>query len=220
MHNLVKEILEENRWRDGELAIFKSNPIGLNNVLWSRVCIPMIYAHWEGYVVNSIKLLIGYLNKLELMPNETPTKLIVLGLNERYAYLSGKQSFEQKAEFTDKFKEIFQSAIRFKKDIDTKSNLNSKVLKEICSIFDLNFSSFKDVTFYIDKVVVLRNRIAHGENSMIPDADSVAKYIASITEATDILLSEIEEYVTNEKFRLKSDKDREAGPYHILVSSV
>ena len=109
------------------------------------MCVPMIYAHWEGFVVNSLKLLIDYLNDLKLSPNDVPTKLVVLGLSEKYGYLSGKQSIQQKIDFTDKFKELFQNVLKFKKGVDTKSNLNGKVLEELCVIFGFNFTSFKEV---------------------------------------------------------------------------
>lgn len=202
-HNLIDEIQADNNWRDGELAIFKVNPQNVDASLWNRMCLPMIYAHWEGYVVSSLKLLISHLNSLKLNPNEVPTNLIVLGLGTKYNSLSGKQSFEQKVVFTDSFIEIFKNEIKFKKDIDTKSNLNSKVLKELCTVFGFNFDVFKDVTSDIERIVMFRNRIAHGENSLLPDAENIEKYILSITQATDLLLTEIDNFVSNESFRLK-----------------
>lgn len=203
MHDLIEEIQEENRWRDGELALFKQNPQKVDIKLWNRMCLPMIYAHWEGYVVNSLKLLIGHLNSLELSPNEVPTKLVVLGLDKSYSSLSGKQSFDQRIDFTNRFKELFQKALKFKKEVDTKSNLNSKVLKELCTIFGFNFEAFKDVTSDIDRVVTFRNRIAHGENSIVPESEGIEKYIISITVATDALLTEINDFISNENYRLK-----------------
>ena len=202
-HNLINEIQTENNWRDGELAIFKVNPQEVDDSLWNRMCVPMIYAHWEGFVVSSLKLLIGHLNSLKLNPSEIPTNLIVLGLGKKYNSLSGKQSFDQKIVFTDSFIEIFQKAIKFKKDIDTKSNLNGNVLEDLCSVFGFNFEVFKDVILDIDKVVMFRNKIAHGENSILPDSDNIKKYILSITQATDLLLIEIDKFITNENFRLK-----------------
>lgn len=200
MHNLIEEIQEENKWRDGELAIFKTNPLKVDTNLWNRMCVPMIYAHWEGFVVNSLKLLIDYLNKLKLSPNDVPTKLVVLSLSEKYGSLSGKQSIQQRIEFTDKFKELFQNVLKFKKDVDTKSNLNSKVLEELCVIFGFNFTSFAEVASVIDRIVIYRNRIAHGENSIIPKSEGIENYVATVTKATDILLAEIDSFVSNQKY--------------------
>jgi len=202
-HEVVIEIQEDNNWRDGELAKFKINPHNVDQELWNRMCIPMIYAHWEGYVVNSLRALVGHLNKLQLSPNDVDTKLIVIGLGKAYNSLSGKQSFEQKVEFTNKFIDLFDNAMKFRKDIDTKSNLNSKVLKDLCKIFGFNFEVFSNVVTDIDRIVTFRNKIAHGENSILPDTDSIETYILSITKATDIFLEEISKFLLNESYLKK-----------------
>ena len=202
-HSLIDEIQIENNWRDGELAILKVNPQKVDDSLWNRMSVPMIYAHWEGYVVSSLKLLLGHLNSLKLSPSKVPTNLIVLGLGDKYRSLSGKQSFDQRIVFTDNFKEIFQKAIRFKKNIDTRSNLNGNILEELCNIFGFNFDVFKELTADIDRIVMLRNKIAHGENAIIPNSENIVKYILSISQATDLLLAEIERFLSNEKFLLE-----------------
>lgn len=201
--SVIDEIIEENRWRDGEFAKFKVNSKKVEESLWNRMCLPMIYAHWEGYVVNSLKILIGHLNELELQPNDVETNIIVLGLADSYKPLSGKQSFNQRCKFTNDFKVIFQSAIKFEKTIDTKSNLNSKVLNQLCEIFGFSFEVFSEVTSDIDRIVTFRNKIAHGENSIIPITDSIEKYITSVTTATDFLLNEIDRFLLDENYLVK-----------------
>lgn len=203
-HEVIVEIQEDNNWRDGELAKFKVNPHKVDQQLWDRMCIPMIYAHWEGYIVSSLRVLIGHLNKLELSLRDVDTKLIVVGLGKNYNSLSGKQSFDQKVDFTDKFIALFESAIKFKKDIDTKSNLNSKVLKELCNMFGFSFEKFENVCSDIDRIVTFRNKIAHGENSILPDADNIEKYISSVNNATDIFLQEIDNFLSNKTYLKKA----------------
>lgn len=203
-HDVIVEIQEDNNWRDGELAKFKINPHRVDQQLWCRMCIPMIYAHWEGYVVSSLRLLIGHLNSLRLKPSDVDTKLIVIGLGKNYNSLSGKQSFEQKVDFTNKFMVLFENVILFKKDIDTRSNLNSKVLKELCNMFGFDFERFKGVINDIDRIVTFRNKIAHGENSILPDTDSIEQYISSVSLATDIFIQEIDRFLMNENYLQKA----------------
>jgi len=105
-HTLVEEIEQSNHWRDGEFAKFKVNPANLDEKLWCRMCVPMIYAHWEGFVVSSIKELLKYINNCQLTPNRVPTRLIVHCFDDSYKTLGGKQSFSQRVEFTNKFKEL------------------------------------------------------------------------------------------------------------------
>ena len=202
-HSVIEEIVESNSWRDGEFAKFKARAISTDENLWCRMCIPMIYAHWEGFVVSSLKVLIEHLNTLELCPDKIPTKLVVVGLGDAYKTLSGKQSFEQRIDFTDKFKFLFQKSIKFKKKIDTKSNLKSDVLKELCTMFGFNYDAFSDQVSDIDRLINIRNSIAHGENSIVPDVDNVTKYIDSVNNAMDILVNEIDQFLTNEEFLLQ-----------------
>ena len=186
MHRVVEDIIESNRWRDGEFAQFKINRAGVEETLWCRMCIPMIYAHWEGFVVSSLKILIKHLNVLELTPHQIQTYLIVMGLGDQYNSLSGKQSFAQRVVFKNSFKELMQNNIKFSKKVETKSNLKSNVLKELCEMFGFEFERFKNQVGDIDRLIHIRNSIAHGENSINPDFENLTKYITSVNEAMDI----------------------------------
>ncbi|EAO2340582.1 hypothetical protein E2C58_14970 [Salmonella enterica] len=199
----MTEIYETNSWRDGEFAKFRVNPHQVDPVLWGRMCVPMIYANWEGFVVSLLKMLLKHLNKLELTPLQIPTRLVVVGLGDTYRSLSGKQSFEQRCEFTDKFNELLKNTIQFKTKIETKSNLHSGVLKELCQMFAFDFEKFSDVTVTLDRLVQVRNCIAHGENSILPTQENIESYIDAVKAAIDIMLEEIDLFLTQESYLYK-----------------
>lgn len=203
MHRVVEEIVSANAWRGGELARFKVGALGVDEAFWCRLCIPMIYAHWEGFVVSSLKLLIEHLNSLNLPALEIPTKLVVVGLGDAYKSLSGKQSFGQRVEFTDKFRGLLSLAVKFKTKVDTRSNLRGDVLSELCNMYGFDFERFQDVSSDIDRLVNIRNSIAHGENSVVPTRDNIFRYIEAVTEAMDLLLDEIEKFLATEAFKIK-----------------
>lgn len=203
MHRVVEEIASTNTWRDGEFAKFKVNAADVDEELWCRMCIPMIYAHWEGYVVTSLKILIHHLNDLKLEPKDVPTNLVVVGLGDTYRTLSGKQSFKQRIEFTDRFSGLYQKSLKFTKKINTRSNLKSDVLEELCDMFLFKFNNFSEYTGDIDRLVNIRNSIAHGENSIVPNMKNVEKYIEAVTNAMDVLLSEIQTFLDNEDYLLQ-----------------
>lgn len=94
--------------------------------------------------------------------------------------------------------------MKFPNRIDTKSNLNSKVLKEICEKFLFNFNAFSTYTSDIDRLVGIRNAIAHGENSMLPGIDNIMKYIESVNGAIDKLTQEISRFVEQEDYLVKA----------------
>lgn len=200
MHKIAEEIYETNSWRDGEFAKFKANTYQVDSTLWGRMCVPMIYANWEGFVVSSLKLLLQHLNTLNLSPVQIPIRLVVVGLGDTYRTLSGKQTFEQRCTFTEKFNDLLRNTVKFKTKIETKSNLHSEVLKELCLMFDFDFSRFKDVCSMLDRLVHVRNCIAHGENSILPTQENLEKFIEAVKESIDILVSEIDNFLMQESY--------------------
>ena len=204
MHRVIEEILIDNEWRDGDFARFKRSFDGVNETLWYRLCIPMVYAHWEGFVVNSLKTFIQHLNLLQLAPNSIKTNLIVVCLTDSYKSLSGKQSFEQRVEFTNKFQSTLNQKIKFQKKINTKSNLRSSVLEEICNMYGFDFQKFRNVTSEIDRLVNVRNSIAHGENSIVPSQENLLNYIAAVKEAMDLFLDEIDIFIESKSYLLNT----------------
>lgn len=200
MHDIIEEITINNKWRDTEFSKYKINPSKVEEKLWCRMCIPMIYAHWEGFVVSALKILLKYLNSLELSYQQVTTNLTVISLGDSYKSLSGKQSFEQKIDFTDKFYELLQKTVKFKLKIETKSNLNKKVFLELCQIFDFDTQKFNNSTHDINRLVQIRNSIAHGENSFVLEQSDIIKHINAVNTIIDILLQEIELFLVNKRY--------------------
>lgn len=204
MHEVVKKILIDNRWREGEFARYKRIPNQVDEKVWCRMCIPMIYAHWEGFIVDSMRTLLRYLNTLELSSSSIPTNLLVLSLGKAYQPLSGKQSFGQRITFTETFTQKLSSKVSFKLRIETKSNLNSNVLQNICNQMKFDYSEFSDVTQDINRLVNLRNSIAHGENAAFPNLEKIIELIIIVQKAIDIFLDEINLFLTTKKYLLSS----------------
>ena len=199
-HTVIEEIVASNNWRDGEFAKFKTHALHMDEALWYRMCVPMIYAHWEGFVTSSLKVMLIYLNGLKLNSAQVPTKLFVLCMGDSYSFLNGKQSFKQRVEFTDKFNLLRTKTIQFTTKIETKANLKAQVLEELCFIFDFDFTKFSNETASIDQLVNIRNRIAHGENSFEIDPTNISNYISTVKNAMEILQNEISLFLENERY--------------------
>ena len=70
-------------------------------------------------------------------------------------------------------------------------------------MYGFDFDKFNSVTSDIDRLVNIRNSIAHGENAIVPDMKNVVKYISAVTQAMDIFRGEIEQFLLNEDYRIK-----------------
>ena len=209
-NNFVKELEAERDWRIAEFGRVKrilqiihktENENYVRTYL--KMTIPMIYAHWEGYCVASFKLMAEYINKEEIDARMCTYNLITYANTVAYDKLKGKSSFEHRTEFSREFEKILDGKLKIPARIDTKSNLNYKVLKEILDIFEININKFQKYESDLNTLVNIRNAIAHGENSIIPDIEKMEKSIKCITEMIDIFLVEQTEYIKNEDY-LKS----------------
>lgn len=201
MHSVVEEIIESNKWRDGEFAKFKTNPNSVEANLWFRMCIPMIYAHWEGFVVEALKTLLRHLNSLNIPHSDLKTNFIVIALDNNYKTLSGKQSFSQRISFTEKFTQLLQSTAEFALKVDTKSNLKGNAFKELCESFGFDYSQYTKNIPEIDRLVNIRNSIAHGENGIGVTQENIDKYITAVNETCDLFLIDIERFLQNKEYR-------------------
>lgn len=209
-HNIVNDIMEINAWRYTELATIKK----LANQFKSEVdlkeqdkfilrsFVPMIYAHWEGFCVSAFKEVQKYLKNLKLKPLEANINLVVRCFDQKFNFLKSKQSFEQRKEFTTSFHELyFSEFLTFDTKVDTRSNLRYEVLKDLCIQFDFEIDNFSAIEGELEKLVNIRNSIAHGENGYILGRKMVFSFVQTVEDAFDILLLEINNYLLNEKFK-------------------
>ncbi|EKN0583913.1 hypothetical protein PWE48_001311, partial [Salmonella enterica] len=66
-----------------------------------------------------------------------------------------------------------------------------------------DFEKFSDVTVTLDRLVQVRNCIAHGENSILPTQENIESYINAVKAAIDIMLEEIDLFLTQESYLYK-----------------
>ena len=202
MKRIIEEISKSREWRINELKNLKL--IAMKEFVkkeenlaeqYYRMCIPYIYAHWEGYIVETFKLLIEYLNGLSLQKEKVILELQTFAVLDKLRPLAGKQGFEQCQRFVSKFGNDYMRPLYINyENFSTNSNLNYKQLTTIFSWFglDIRLESYKS---NINQLVNQRNRVAHGENGIIISLEIILKYIEDITKIFDELLLEIDKYV-------------------------
>lgn len=207
----VKSELESERdWRINEFNRMKliyrtiEGAKGFDDELkvYLRMTIPTIYAHWEGYCVSSFKILINFINHKELKYNEIKNNLLTHANNSAYNKLKGKQSFSQRCEFTTLFIDLLSSKIKIENRVDTKSNLNFNAFGEICEVIGIDINVFNEYKANIDRLVNIRNSIAHGENSFVITRDKMNEYIDFVIELIDKVLVEQCTYIDQEEYRI------------------
>lgn len=210
VEQLILEITHERDWRIYEIDIYRRTPFRYTNELFVphhsrywRMCIPMIYAHWEGFVISSFRLLTNYLNDLNLNYSQITQNLVLLDNRVRFGYLQGNCTIGQQKRFLNELFLAQQQNINFASNIviSAKSNLNYKQLIKILTDFDLVPSSkLNNNKNTIEKLVTFRNKIAHGENSVIVTHQDISQISTSITICIDEILLMIADYTNNQKY--------------------
>ena len=208
--DLMHELESERDWRIAELSRIKLlfreiKEIGIEEYanVYLKMTVPMVYAHWEGYCVASFRIIMEYINRKEIGAQLVAYNILTYANNKTYDKLKGKSSFAQRVEFSKKFIEILNGEIKIVGKLDTKSNLNYKVLQEILKIFEMNEEGVKQYESKLNTLVNVRNAIAHGENSMVIDVDKMMNNIQLVTNLIDAMLLKQAQYIQNEVYLLK-----------------
>lgn len=208
MNDLINEIRIVNEWRTKDIARMKLIHSSLsteNKKFFLRICVPMIYAHWEGFVVNCLILTIENLNKLKLKHPDAHINIFVLSIGEKFKRLQSNQSFSQRIDFTKSFTDRIYSELTIDKKIDTKSNLNFESLKNLLEIFNLDINDFKKYESDIDQLVKIRNKIAHGENAYLFEMPQIEKYFSLLENLMDLMYQNLEKFVQENRYKSNSN---------------
>lgn len=208
--NFMHEIEAERDWRVAELNKMKLLFREINEMdisefknIYLKMTVPMIYAHWEGFCVASFKILMDYVNRKEIDANRVAYNVLTYANSKTYDKLKGKNSFIQRVDFSKQFIEILNNKINFAGKLDTKSNLNYKVLQEILQIFGMGEEGIMEFASDLNALVNIRNSIAHGENSKLIDDNKMRNNIELVTSLIDVMLLKEVQFVQEEAYLLK-----------------
>jgi hypothetical protein len=166
---ILKDIEADIAWRMAELGSLKSIPLRYNLLphhkeMIIKYTIPSIYALWEGFVKNSFRRYVEEINSLNLAISDIHINLLVHSLTslDKLRLENPRNSFKSKKEFTEHYFQVISRPFEISKIIPTRSNVNFEVINEILQLFNLEFLP-KSFDKPLDKLVLFRNSIAHGE---------------------------------------------------------
>lgn len=140
-----------------------------------RAFITLMYAHWEGHVRFCAT---KYFQHITLRRKQYTDLQIQFYLNAFLVRLDGffrsKVTVEEKCRFLQEL--LGSRGKRFSQInpalIDTKSNLNTDVLHDICRVCGIPFTEFeKEVAFINVLMLKRRNEIAHGEEVYLNESE-------------------------------------------------
>lgn len=160
-------ILDISRLRQSILST-KKNHLKFQTLL--RASIPMLYAHWEGFIKEAATAYYTYISTKKLMFKELQQGMLSKYIENEFinkSYSTVDMSFDIVHFFSNSLDQRSNNN-KVPEPINTRSNLNSTVLREILLILGLDYEKFRGYEVFIDsKLLNARNKIAHGEYKTI-----------------------------------------------------
>lgn len=205
---LTNFISEDYAWRRKELKLINdqlpTNPSPKQSAAL-RFSVPILYAHWEGFVKKSTEIYLEYVAKKYLKHNELKPQFVALSLSKKLGNLEIK-NLEEKAKTIEFLINEFDknSNILTKNIIQTKSNLKYHIFQEILFVIGIDESKFSPYRSLINDLVDVRNNIAHGDFLRV-DFNTYQIMFKEIQDVMSLLKTEIENSALSEEYRLKKE---------------
>lgn len=155
--------------------------------LLRRTLIPTIYSFWEGFIKESFNLYVDELNKLKFTRREICFNLLVHSIDHstriKFKFKDSIVEYTSQIEYIKNLCLHLDNPILLTKSIPTDSNVNFAVLDKILNRFNLQEIPEIPYKSQLDRLLMLRNNIAHGENSIPisqPEIDDMSTLIQNL----------------------------------------
>jgi hypothetical protein len=173
-------------WRRKELsdmkAAIKLADLSAKPVLL-RALIALMYAHWEGYVRTCANRYFEHLSLRKKPFSEFERQIYVNTFLVRLDVLhQSRFSLQARCQLINEILDGANGRFTYVNPslIDTKSNLNTDVIKDICIICAVDGGHFEEYRTFIDVLILKRrNAIAHGQQEFIKE-DEIDSLVAAI----------------------------------------
>jgi MAE_28990/MAE_18760-like HEPN len=153
----IKTLIEKNRYKTFQSALLRSGTT-------------ILYAHWEGFIKNAATSYVEFVARQNLKYSQLSPNFLALGIKKQ---LNEAQLSHKAVVFTKVVSFLMTGLdsnclIPWDDAINTQSNLNSEVLKDIICVLGLDYSFYETKEKIIDETLLRsRNEIAHGRYLLI-----------------------------------------------------
>ena len=164
-------------WRKKELTALKfwvenAEENFRNTVLRASLC--LLYAHWEGFIRDAATGYVRFVAQQGLKFRDVTPNLVALGLKAEIQTAGRSNLATFHTDLTQKIMGAQEEdfVLAWDRAIDTESNLNSKVLREVLCVVGVGSEEYDSKGQIIDeRLVKNRNSIAHGRGVRIDQED-------------------------------------------------
>lgn len=179
----------DHAWRVKELANYSlalkaSTPVGQLTLV--RAGVPLLYAHWEGFVKGVSLAYVEFVDNQRLRYDELSSCFVVFGVKRHLGHLSSSRKSRVNIEAVEFFMHSMgdRANLSLATAVSTDSNLSSSVFQNIALSLGVDPSPYSPRFNLIDESLLKRrNRIAHGEYLDL----GATEYRALLGEVTSLM---------------------------------
>ena len=205
---LINRLDESLAWRKKELTTLKlmvsQTKKEHERKLALRSAVPILYAHWEGFIKLSAGLYLEFVSRQKLKYSELETNFIAIACHLALKDSTSSSQAHIHRQVVDfiMLNQADKSNIKFKDVINTESTLSSKVLINILNTIGIPVSNFWVDHFPLVDTLLLKNRnsIAHGEQVYISNEDYLALHQFTVN-ALEYFKTELENSAATGRYR-------------------
>jgi RiboL-PSP-HEPN len=180
------QLEEELTWRTEEILFFQNQCASVlgseQQQKFRRALVLLLYSNFEGFCTFALQLYVAAINEEEIECSMASYAIVAASLHDVLATLrTGNKKapefknsspndpklhlFSRDREFVERAYDILKRKVRIPDGtVNTESNLNSVVLRKNLYRLGLPHEQFQSLEPEIERLLGLRNRIAHGES--------------------------------------------------------
>lgn len=197
-------------WRVKEIAGLKmsveSKAMSLTRSTLIRAGVPLLYAHWEGFVKQASQDYLEYVSNQRLKYNELSSCFVVFGAKKHLSHVVDSRRTAVNIAAVEFFRSCLEQRadLSLSNAINTQSNLKSEVFLDIAMSLGVPLDSYSTYSNFIDEsLLARRNAIAHGEYLDL-DADAFKGLADEVIKLLRMYKDDLQNQASLGAFRSKS----------------